>query len=255
MKRITFIVVGFVMAVALLVAATSQRADAHFADFPSYDFGSLGWFGGNAGLEGALDVGWTTGFVGSVSNRLPIDSGSPYGHGVGLLTFTTGAYAGTGGSWNFLSGGSFSLVGGVSRLGLDSTTTLMHGTLSSVSIDVRPLAGGLFYDTVSGSFAGILDDVLARHYGLPSTSVSGFMSFSFLVDIPISPSDGFSFSSADSPTGGGSPTGLGSPTGVGMDVPTNPVPVPSALLLFAPGLVGLAAIRRRFRKEAPYYGE
>jgi len=27
-----------------------------------------------------------------------------------------------------------------------------------------------------------------------------------------------------------------------------PVPLPGALLLFAPGLVGLAAVRRRFKK-------
>ncbi|MCX5805967.1 MAG: VPLPA-CTERM sorting domain-containing protein [Proteobacteria bacterium] len=31
-------------------------------------------------------------------------------------------------------------------------------------------------------------------------------------------------------------------------VSENPVPIPSALLLFAPGLAGLAALRRRFRK-------
>jgi len=35
---------------------------------------------------------------------------------------------------------------------------------------------------------------------------------------------------------------------VSVTTTINPVPVPSAVLLFAPGLVGLAAMRRRFKK-------
>lgn len=225
-KKIVFTIVGSLMAVAILVAALSQPADAYYAYFPSYDFGSLSWPGGSAGLTGALDVGSMTGFIGSVGSSLAVDSGSPYGHDVGLLTFTTGAYAGAGESWNFLSGGSFSIVGGISAMGLVPTTTLAYGTFGSVSIDVHQLPGGLFSDTVSGSFTGTLDDALAQHYGLSSTSVFGFMSFSFLVDMPLNPTSSFSLSSA----------------------PTNPVPVPSAFLFFAPGLAGLAAMRRRFKK-------
>jgi hypothetical protein len=235
MKKSIFTIVGFLMAVAFLVAALNRPADASYADFLSYDFGSLSWSGGSAGLAGALDVGSTTGYVGSVGSSLAIDSGSPYGHDVGLLTFTTGAYAGTGGSWNFLTGGSFTLSGGISALGLASTTTLLQGTFGSVSIAVQQLSGGLFYDTVSGSFTGTLNDALEQHFGLSSTSVAGEMSFSFFVDGPLG-SSGFSLSSADSPGGG---SGSGS---------TDPVPVPSALLLFTPGLLGLAAIRKRFKK-------
>ena len=36
---------------------------------------------------------------------------------------------------------------------------------------------------------------------------------------------------------------------------TNPVPVPSALFLLAPGLAGLALVRRKFKKQARYCGE
>lgn len=44
------------------------------------------------------------------------------------------------------------------------------------------------------------------------------------------------------------PTALSITTGSGGSISQSAVPIPGAILLFAPGLVGLAAIRKRFKK-------
>jgi len=83
----------------------------------------------------------------------------------------------------------------------------------------------LFYDTTGNT--PIMNNIYGQLFVDGGTLASPFVYTHFSID------------PSNAPTGGYTPTGSGT---------TSTVPLPSALLLFGPGLVGLAAVRRRFKK-------
>ncbi len=136
----------------------------------------------------------------------------------------------------------------------DSTTPLFTNFLVTWNGNTYNLTAEANSPTLGGSGFGGESSTPAYGFGIMSSSLtysglksfvwSGFAGqgvggkgiFDFIAGTPI----GNDFISA-----GG--VGTGKPTAVGHYT-IAPVPIPAALLLLGPGLVGLAAVRRRFKK-------
>lgn len=153
----------------------------------------------------------------------------------GALAFNTGPFTGTtpdgtsvasaAKDWNFGSGGSVTLTGGIPALGIPAGSNLLSGTFSDPST-VRPLGG----NDLKVQGAAVLSDVnkqLAQYFGL-QTGVMYTGGISTL------------FSAA-----GNAPSGFSSTGYTAGQVTTTPVPEPGTLALFALTLGCVAALRRR----------
>ncbi len=238
MKKLTLSIFGLVLAIALLVAAPGQSAAAPMAMFTAAGSGYLSWAGPGTPLTGQVEVMEVTGFdsVFNVTMDSLIDSGSPYaGSTAGIMTFTTGNQIGTNFTW--AGGGSFSISGGSSDLGISTGSALLKGTGTLGEVTINVISGAPFLEVVFSSLSGSIHPTIAAAAGFGTTSVNGYMNIGFNSDTAPSFA-GFTFGSPSDPN----VAILGS--GV---VANTPVPVPPSVLLLAPGLLGLVGMRKRFK--------
>jgi opacity protein-like surface antigen len=168
-----------------LVAALPAQADPEL-DFtiPAVNTGATVTYAGGAKPFNAMNI--------TISNVEGID-GTPFKNGVtlnitkGLLDFTTGNLTGTSTSpvaWIFGSGGTISITGGISALGIAKGSTLLSGNLVGGTILVSSYHPTYTVLTASIYFSDTLDPKLAAYYGVSPTLSYGDLDFDFQVQIP-----------------------------------------------------------------------
>lgn len=147
----------------------------------------------------------------------------------GALNFTTGPFQGgtpDGRHWEFGPGGSLTITGGIPLLGLPPGTPLLAGTFDGPVEVVGVGDRGL--KVQSGAFFNTINPVLAAHLGLPADGTPYFGALATLFAAE-----------------GASPGGFASSGYTSGDVTTAPVPEPASVLVFAVGIIGGLAWRRR----------
>ncbi len=160
----------------------------------------------------------------------PLNSGTNHSIVGGLLNFQTGAYTSQSqGVWNFGGGGTISMTGGISDIGLPNNSTLLTGSFLSATVTELPV-GSFRFDIVGATFGDSDNPNIYQYFGVPAGSIcSNAMSLSFL---------------ATSIGSTGFTSGNNTIAGQVVDTPT-PTPIPAAAWLLGSGLLGLAGIRRR----------
>jgi len=207
--------VGLVFALALLLFAPASSQAVPVVDFGLYGVSSVAFNGTD------------------LTGTLPVVSVTAPGFVSGTLSFTTGGVTGipTATNVNFGPGGSFSIVGSYD---FGPSTTLLAGTFGQSTISALNVAGSPFqYNVVIGGFtATTIDPAFSSHYfgGVVPVAIDGGFNIGFLLLAPQSLSTPFSYP-AISASG---------------DFSGAAVPLPPAVLLFAPGLLGLVGLRKRF---------
>lgn len=194
--------------------------------------GTISYAGGSAPLVGSGI---------SVDNVVGLDT--PSNDGVlrniigGVLNFTSGAFASsTPISWDFGSGGSITVNGGVdlnNNGSLDAGdipagTLLLSGSFTSVDV----LSVGSIFKVDLSAFTDVKDDALTAFYGTPDSVYDGALNLQFT-------------------TSAASPGAFTSGVVLSGDI-TNTISVPepgSAAMLLAPVAAGVISFKRR-RKNA-----
>jgi hypothetical protein len=207
-----------------LVASPSAMAVSLNFDMFAPTPGSISSAGGGAPL-----VGTNIQVDAVVGDSTPANAGVPGSCLSCMLNFTTGGLTSSGGgSWNFGSGGTVTITGGVdlpSAPDIALGSTLLTGSFNSATVvDLGfqnfMISFGTFFDTKH-------PDLLA-FYGLaPGTPFEGAFSLTFNSLNP-------------SPTGAFASTSI-----LNGNVVNAVVPLPAAVLLFGSGLAGLLAAKGR----------
>ena len=168
-----------------------------------------------------------------LTGTLPVVSVTSPGTVSGIFNFTTGGVTGipTAGEVDFAPGGTFSIFGSFNG---NTPTTLLAGTFDQSTITAFGVGVNhpYQYNVIIGGFtATVINSAFGSAYfaGVPP-AVDGGFNIGFLLLAPQNLSQSFSYSgiSASGDFSGAS------------------VPLPSAALLFAPGLFGLVGLRKRF---------
>ena len=213
MKRFA-LSLSLVLALALLLFAPASSQAVSLVDFGLYGASSMAFNGTD------------------LTGTLPVVSVTPPGTVSGIFNFTTGGVTGipTAAAVNFAPGGTFSIFGSFDG---NTPTTLLAGTFGTSTISAFNVVGSPYqYNVVIGGFtATVINSAFGSAYfaGVPP-AVNGGFNIGFLLLSPQNLSQAFSYSgiSASGDFSGAS------------------VPLPSAVLLFAPGLFGLVGLRKRF---------
>ena len=197
--------------------APAAHAVATSLDFNISGIGSEGmicWDGPGTALTGtSIQV-----------SQITANNGQSLGITGGVLTFTSGANIGwSNGDWTFGPGGTISITG---NIGLGSgTETLLSGTFTSAEVI---LVSGTQYQITIGGITNTNATDLTTDFGMPSGQYVGAITATTL-------------------EGSVSGSWFTCDTALSGDVTDDPVPLPAAGLLFAPGLAGLIAMRKRLR--------
>jgi PEP-CTERM motif len=144
----------------------------------------------------------------------------------GALNFTSGAFTGNVGTseWVFGAGpaGGLTITGGISSLGLANGSTLLSGTIESVSV----IAAGSTFKVGIAAFLNTINSTLASHYGFQGGSGASWTGV-YNIGFNAKGSAPGSFSSSSVQSGG---------------VDTSPiVPEPSSLVIAGLGALGMIA--------------
>lgn len=195
--------------------------------------GSISYAGGANPLIGTnLAVSTITGI-----NGVPLNNGVALSCVGCVINFQTGAYtSGSGLSWTFASGGTFTLTGSIPSIAGGAPTTLMSGYFMSDSIVGQlplPQIPGLGAFTIAGAaFSTILDPALTNFYGTPAD--------------PMRYASNFNISFYTN----GSPAGAFSSNAIASGNLTAAAPEPVSIVLLGTALIGCAAIGRRRLKRS-----
>lgn len=232
----TFEVVRRSMVIGLALAVTaafwSGQATAAMISFTLDAQGGnsrISYGGGGSPLEGK-DIG----VVSLKGIGTPVHAGDTIAVEKGSFTFTTGPSADTNKSgplimWNFGSGGSLTLAGGIPSLNIPDGTPLLTGTFNGVS-KVVPLDGNADLKMDGGAFVNVVDSRLAAYLGLPTKGVKYTGGVSTYFAAP-----------------GSAPGAILSTVFSSGTVTTQPVPEPGTLAVFTLALGGAFAWHRRRR--------
>lgn len=222
---------------ALLIGFFSQSAMAMTLDFnlSAPTSGTISYNGSGGGLTGSnIEVDNVVGLSTPANDNVTSLCLSC------VLNFTSGSLTGSGGPppsgnnngwWSFGSGGSITITGGVQLQGssdIQLGSTLLSGTFSSAFVQDL----GSEFKVTFGSFSDIKHTELLAYYGLPVGNYQGALTILFGAP---NNGNGSAFTS----------TSVFSGNIVNAPVPTNPVPVPGAMLLFGSGLVSLVSVLRK----------
>jgi len=169
--------------------------------------------------------------------NLPISSG--------FLSFTTAPMTGSSfsnglGTWNFGSGGTFNVTGGIPAISAlnSNNSALISGSFNNAT--VQEFALGQYEFFITGASLNATDNAnIYNYYGLPSGATS---SIAFEL----------TFNGQNTVNNHGQVTGFTSLnttwSGILEDAPTlTATPIPAAAYLFGSGLMGLAGIRRKIK--------
>jgi hypothetical protein len=228
MRRRSFLFGAILAGIAVAGLAPPARAQSLDFELNVPGSGTISYAGGAAPLIGSgigsLDV---TGL------STPANAGVKELIQGGVLDFTTGAHSSsTATSDNFSGGGTVTLKGGVSSLGIAAGTTLLSGTFVNATVST-------FIGNVALTVAVISDHVdatLAAFYGLPGGPTWPY-------------SGGFNLTINLASGSVGNGAGFSGSGGSG-DLQTFPLPEPGSLAMAGIGLFTLGAYRLRRRKSA-----
>jgi hypothetical protein len=220
-----------ILALALAVCgAFAISAQANYLDFfigPMHPADAKIYFDGG-------ETNPLVGFDINVMSVIGVDTAShhavPLTISSGRLNFTTGNFTGSSSNtWNFGSGGTFTITGGIAALGIADGTTLVTGNFDFATVYHGTAAFKLGFGDISDT----KNEDLLEYYGFAADQVfEGLMNLSFIT-LPVNPPDAF----CSIVVGSG-------------DLQNNPVPIPPAVLLLSSGLLGLSLLPWRKENEA-----
>ena len=235
MKLKTLAILAAVLMVGL-VAVGPAMADPEL-DFtiPGNNPGASITFAGGTGNP-AVGSGIAITNVQGVDNT-PLNNGAFLNISGGVLSFTSGNFtSSTATQWLFGSGGTITITGGISSLGIANGSTLMTGSFESLEITDQ----GDGQDEITGSvFLDTKNPLLTGYYGLPTYLVypsqlwpyKGTFNIGFEVETPYT--IGGAFTSEYVHSGD-------------VQNRAQPVPEPVTLLLYGLGLTAIG-VYRKFR--------
>ena len=212
------LLIGMSCVMASLISVSASASTIDFAvNAPTS--GTISYDGSTALIGSGIDVDTIVGL------STPLNAGAAISCDGCLLNFTSGANTG---GWDFGSGGTISIVGGVSAAGIAGGATLLSGTFDSAS--VFDVGGGTFnFKITGGSFNDTKHPDLLTYFGMPLVDYQGGLNISFNTTVsPLSVGDAFT-----------------SATVFSGNIVNSPVPVPAAVWLFGSGLLGLVGVARR----------
>jgi hypothetical protein len=221
-KKVFFTIFVLISLIVLPFVANADSSPLDFAldfDVNSGAGGIISYGGGDNSLQGInITVDSVMATIGDADPFATLIISN------GKLNFTSGGHTN---GWNWGSGGTITITGGIHYLNLEipDNTVLLSGSFNSANIE----GAGDTFKVATSDFTDSKNEVLASYFGYGPNGWLGNFNISF----EATGSEGNPFESTQIHSGG---------------VNNTPVPIPPSVLLLAPGLAGLIAVRRRIKK-------
>jgi hypothetical protein len=222
--RVTAIVTACALHVTVINSALGAGLQFNLAT--SQSPGGLSYAGGSTPLTGSgIDIVDITG------NDTVSNNGTTVTCSNCMLDFTTGNYTSfSNETWNFLSGGTVSISGGIDFPGgttdVIDGSTLLSGVFTSAQVHDHT-QGELHLHIDGATFTDTKHSALTDFYGLPGGQYTGGMTITFQTEDGITPGTAFNSNIINSGS-----------------VINQPVPIPAAIWLFLSGILGLLGLAK-----------